>query len=57
MNSTSNVNLKEKDIRFLCLSALEIFKEESMLLEIEGPLAICGKNIITKVTSMDNFMI
>jgi serine/threonine-protein phosphatase PP1 catalytic subunit len=42
MNTTRNVSLKEKDIKYLCETVLEIFKEESVLLEIEAPLAICG---------------
>ena len=42
LNSTYFVNLKEKDIKYLCEEALEIFKKESILLEIDAPLAVCG---------------
>ncbi len=42
MNSTRNVSLKEKDLKYLCETVLEIFKAESMLLEIEAPIIVCG---------------
>lgn len=44
LNSTYFVNLKEKDIKYLCEEALEIFKKESILLEIDAPLAVCGQH-------------
>jgi hypothetical protein len=56
MNSTRNVNLKEKDIRFLCESVIELFKEEPILLEIDAPVNICGRVIITQVIFMANTM-
>jgi hypothetical protein len=43
MNSTRNVNLKEKDLKYVCETVLEIFKAESMLLEVEAPIIVCGK--------------
>ncbi len=46
MNSTRNVSLKEKDLKYLCETVLEIFKAESILLEIEAPIIVCGKRYV-----------
>ena len=36
------VDLKEEDVRALCLSAREVFIQQPSLLELEAPLKICG---------------
>ena len=36
------VNLPEKDVLALCLSAREVFLSQPALLELEAPLKICG---------------
>eukprot|EP01120_Amphizonella_sp_Union-15-10_P014863 TRINITY_DN739_c0_g1_i2.p1 TRINITY_DN739_c0_g1~~TRINITY_DN739_c0_g1_i2.p1 ORF type:complete len:285 (+),score=47.33 TRINITY_DN739_c0_g1_i2:95-949(+) len=36
------VNLEEKEIRFLCNKAREIFAKQPVLLELEAPIKICG---------------
>eukprot|EP00388_Colpodella_angusta_P010567 GDKJ01027468.1.p1 GENE.GDKJ01027468.1~~GDKJ01027468.1.p1 ORF type:complete len:303 (+),score=58.44 GDKJ01027468.1:49-957(+) len=36
------VQLTEQDIRGLCLKAREVFLSQSMLLELEAPIKICG---------------
>ena len=36
------VNLKEKEIISLCVVAREIFMEQSSLVEVSGPLKVCG---------------
>jgi len=41
-NYTKNISIKEKDMKYLCESVREIFKEESVLLEINAPVVICG---------------
>lgn len=41
-----HVNLKESDIRGLCLKAREIFLSQPILLELEAPIKICGKPIL-----------
>jgi serine/threonine-protein phosphatase PP1 catalytic subunit len=43
-NKTKKVNLKEDEITTLCHKASQIFLEQPMLLELEAPLKICGKN-------------
>lgn len=42
-----NVKLKEKDISMLCKTAREIFMEQPVFLELEAPIKICGKFIIS----------
>ena len=38
------VNLTEQEVRGLCIKAREIFINQPMLIELEAPLKICGKN-------------
>lgn len=38
----NQVNLEEREIQFLCESALQIFKSQPCLLELEAPLKVCG---------------
>lgn len=38
-----NVQLTEVEIRGLCLKSREIFLSQPILLELEAPLKICGK--------------
>jgi serine/threonine-protein phosphatase PP1 catalytic subunit len=38
------VKLIEAEIRGLCIKAREIFLSQPMLLELEAPIKICGKN-------------
>ena len=40
-----NVQLTEVEIRGLCLKSREIFLSQPILLELEAPLKICGKQI------------
>lgn len=40
-----NVQLTENEIRGLCLKSREIFLSQPILLELEAPLKICGKQI------------
>lgn len=42
-----NVQLTEQEIRGLCLKSREIFLSQPILLELEAPLKICGKVLIT----------
>ena len=42
-----NVQLSEDDIKYLCTKAREIFKNQPNLLELEAPIKICGKSIIS----------
>ena len=37
----NQVNLEEREIAFLCESALQIFKSQPCLLELEAPLKVC----------------
>ena len=39
-----NVQLTENEIRGLCLKSREIFLSQPILLELEAPLKICGKD-------------
>ncbi len=39
----TTVNLKEEDIKGLCVKSREIFLSQPILLELEAPLKICGK--------------
>lgn len=36
------INLGESDITFLCVKSRDIFMSQSILLELEAPLKICG---------------
>jgi serine/threonine-protein phosphatase PP1 catalytic subunit len=38
------VQLGEHEIRYLCLHAREIFMNQPILLDLEAPIKICGKN-------------
>lgn len=42
--SKSSVQLTEQEVRGLCLKSREIFLSQPILLELEAPLKICGKN-------------
>jgi len=44
-----NVQLTEVEIRGLCLKSREIFLSQPILLELEAPLKICGKQICIKL--------
>lgn len=37
------VQLGEHEIRYLCLTAREIFMSQPILLDLEAPIKICGK--------------
>jgi serine/threonine-protein phosphatase PP1 catalytic subunit len=39
-----NVHLSEHEVRGLCLKSREIFLSQPILLELEAPLKICGRN-------------
>jgi len=39
-----NIHLSENEVRGLCLKSREIFLSQPILLELEAPLKICGKN-------------
>lgn len=39
-----NVHLSENEVRGLCLKSREIFLSQPILLELEAPLKICGKD-------------
>ena len=41
------VNLTEGEIRWLCIKGREVFQSQPVLLELEAPIKICGKNYIT----------
>ena len=41
-----NVQLTENEIRGLCLKSREIFLSQPILLELEAPLKICGKETL-----------
>jgi len=36
------VQLLESEIRMLCIKAKDVFMQQSMLLELEAPIKICG---------------
>lgn len=38
------VQLGENEIRYLCLTAREICMSQPILLDLEAPIKICGKN-------------
>jgi len=44
-----NVQLTEVEIRGLCLKSREIFLSQPILLELEAPLKICGKQVCIKL--------
>ena len=44
-----NVQLTENEIRGLCLKSREIFLSQPILLELEAPLKICGKNPLKNI--------
>ena len=37
------VQLEEHEIRYLCLTARDIFMSQPILLDLEAPIKICGK--------------
>lgn len=37
------VNLTENEIKWLCIKSREIFIQQPVLLELEAPIKICGK--------------
>lgn len=39
-----SVHMTEAEVRGLCLKSREIFLQQPILLELEAPLKICGKN-------------
>ena len=41
------VQMTEAEVRGLCLKSREIFLSQPILLELEAPLKICGKFILT----------
>jgi hypothetical protein len=47
-----NVHLNENEVRGLCLKSREIFLSQPILLELEAPLKICGKNKQTLFVGM-----
>ena len=47
-----NVQLTESEVRGLCLKSREIFLSQSILLELEAPLKICGKSSLTSDNCM-----
>jgi serine/threonine-protein phosphatase PP1 catalytic subunit len=38
----SRLNINEKEIKFLCENVKKIFKEQNMLIELNGPVTVCG---------------
>jgi len=42
-----NVKIREKDISLLCKIAREIFMEQPVFLELEAPIKICGKLLLS----------
>lgn len=51
--------MTEAEVRGLCLKSREIFLQQSILLELEAPLKICGKTdilaYIIKIVPMPKF--
>jgi serine/threonine-protein phosphatase PP1 catalytic subunit len=43
------VNLTEAEIRWLCIKSREIFNQQPVLLELEAPIKICGRILLTYV--------
>lgn len=46
------VNLTENEIRWLCIKSREIFISQPVLLELEAPIKICGKPLLTFLESL-----
>ena len=46
-----NVQLAENEIRGLCLKSRELFLSQPILLELEAPLKICGKQFFFLILS------
>lgn len=40
--SCKNANLSEEEITYLCIGAKDIFADQSILLELEAPVRVCG---------------
>lgn len=38
------IDLKTKDYIFICQTAKEVLKSQPVLIEMKGPVNICGKN-------------
>lgn len=45
-----SVQMTEAEVRGLCLKSREIFLQQSILLELEAPLKICGKTVVIVYT-------
>ena len=45
------VNLTEAEIRWLCIKSREIFTVQPVLLELEAPIKICGKDVTNFCTT------
>ena len=43
--------MTEAEVRALCLKSREIFLSQPILLELEAPLKICGKEVAFALTS------
>jgi hypothetical protein len=41
-NTVDYEEMGAKEVYFLCERAIDVFKSESVLLEIDGPIYICG---------------
>ena len=41
------VQMTEAEVRGLCLKSRELFLQQPILLELEAPLKICGKNKVS----------
>lgn len=50
------MHLEEYEIKYLCLTAREIFINQPILLELEAPIKICGAYCANQVTSTDSTM-
>lgn len=48
-----NVQLTENEIKGLCMKSREIFLSQPILLELEAPLKICGKNVHLDLFSIE----
>lgn len=42
-----SVQMTEAEVRGLCLKSREIFLQQPILLELEAPLKICGKEVFS----------
>lgn len=45
--------MTEAEVRGLCLKSREIFLQQSILLELEAPLKICGKNVLLNICALN----